>query len=492
MKIKSIIENNKFLLLLGLILLSLVMHFHAFKFDLSGIHAWRQTETQTTIQNFYEEDFNIFNPRINSRGAGTGIVRREFPVMQWLFAGAYKIFGDHIIISRILTFIIGILTVIGFYLIILRLTGDTFVSIAGAWAFNFSPSFFYYTVCPLPDNFALMNIVFSIYFFLKSMENYRLKYFTWSIVFLSLSALTKLPFILYFILPAWFLYRNGIKIKKIRGKSFNTAIIILLMGLLPVFLWYGLTIPQWGKQGIITGVFGNYKTDLPTLLDFFQHNLISTLPELLLNYGATPFFLVALFYVFRKKIVINKSYRGFLLLGILLILYFFFELNMIEKIHDYYLFPFLPLLFILVAYGIKLGFYNNKSFIRSFSFFLLLLIPFLAFIRIHGRWDINRLGLNPDLYNYKTELREIIPDNKLVIAGNDESSYIFFYYIHKKGWSFAHDDLNEKELKKMINEGAVYLYSSSRNVDENPKIKKYLNKKLGQYGSIKIFLLKNK
>ncbi len=492
MNIKNAIVNNKYFILLGVILLSLFMHFNAFKLDLSSIHAWRQTETQTVIRNFYEEDFNIFRPRIDSRGSGTGIMRREFPIMQWLFAGVYKIFGDHIIISRILTFIIGILTVIGFYLILLRLTKDTLVSMSGAWAFNFSPSFFYYTVCPLPDNFALMNVVFGLYFFLKYMENNRRKYFTWSIVFFSLSTLVKLPFILYFTLPAWLLFRDGIKSKRLQGKSLRTALIIMLTGLLPVILWYGITIPDWGKGGIITGVFNNYKTDLPTLLDFFQHNLISTLPELLLNYAATPFFLIALFYVFRKRIAFNRSYRGFLLLSILLILYFFFELNMIEKIHDYYLFPFLPLLFILVAYGIKMGVYSNKSFIRSFSFFLLLMIPFLAFIRIHGRWDKNRLGLNPDLYNYKTELREIVPDNKLVIAGNDESSYIFFYYIHKKGWSFAHDDLNEEELKKMIDEGAVYLYSSSRNVDENPEIEKYLNKQVGQYGSIKVFSLKNK
>ena len=51
-------------ILLTIALISLVMHYEHFEKDLISIHTWRQTQTQSTIVNFYEEDFNIFNPFI--------------------------------------------------------------------------------------------------------------------------------------------------------------------------------------------------------------------------------------------------------------------------------------------------------------------------------------------------------------------------------------------------------------------------------------------
>src|SRR5207253_4901995 len=96
-------------------MISLVMHFRVFQYDLIGYHVWRQTETQTVINNFSTEDFNILHPKINGDADTDRIRRMEFPIMQWLFAIFYKVFGNHIIISRILTFIIGLFSVFGIY-----------------------------------------------------------------------------------------------------------------------------------------------------------------------------------------------------------------------------------------------------------------------------------------------------------------------------------------------------------------------------------------
>ncbi len=63
-------------------LLSLAMHYRQFPKDLMSVHVWRQTQTQSTIINFYEENFNIFYPAKNDRGDGRGILRMEFPLMQ--------------------------------------------------------------------------------------------------------------------------------------------------------------------------------------------------------------------------------------------------------------------------------------------------------------------------------------------------------------------------------------------------------------------------
>jgi hypothetical protein len=49
-------------------------------------------------------------------------------------------------------------------------------------------------------------------------------------------------------------------------------------------------------------------------------------------------------------------------------------------------------------------------------------------------WDKDSPGFNKDLLTYWDELREAVPKNTLCVAGNDISSFIFFYYIDKKGW----------------------------------------------------------
>jgi hypothetical protein len=123
-------------------------------------------------------------------------------------------------------------------------------------------------------------------------------------------------------------------------------------------------------------------------------------------------------------------------------------------------------------------------------FLLLLLLPITCYLRMHGRWNPDSPGFNKDLLIYKTELREAVPKNALVIAGNDDSHSIFFYDIDKKGWGFHNDNLTPIKLKDMIEKGAEYLYADSRNIDSNSEITVYLDKLILEKGTIKVFSLK--
>jgi 4-amino-4-deoxy-L-arabinose transferase-like glycosyltransferase len=87
--------------------------------------------------------------------------------MQWLFAACYKVFDNHLIITRILSFVVGIFSVWGMYFLLNALFKNRLAAIAGAWALNFSPAFFYHTLNPLPDNFALCCGIWGLAFFFK-------------------------------------------------------------------------------------------------------------------------------------------------------------------------------------------------------------------------------------------------------------------------------------------------------------------------------------
>lgn len=76
-----------------LFLTTFLLHFKIFTLDIIGYHVWRQTQTQTITDNFYEENMNILDPRINCREDGAGIYRTDFPLLQWCIAATYFVFG---------------------------------------------------------------------------------------------------------------------------------------------------------------------------------------------------------------------------------------------------------------------------------------------------------------------------------------------------------------------------------------------------------------
>lgn len=486
---KLIAGRRKIILFFFIPIVSLLMHLHIFKLDLIGFHVWRQTQTQSTIQNFYKEDFNILNPRINNRGKGNGIYRMEFPIMQWIFACFYKVFGDHVIISRILTFIIGLLSVWGIYFLLYNIFKRHTIGLIGAWCFNFSPVFYYYTLNPLPDNFALCASIYGMGFFFKWIDNRKYSSIFWSAFFISIASLAKLPFIVFMGGIGMYLILNFRKSGK--NNLIKVGSVFLCFLLAPI-IWYAKVVGTWQGNGIVKGILLVNKSNISNLIDILQGNLISTLPELLINYGSLLFFFVGLgILIFRKKYR-NSLFSILLFWGLSVIVYFLFEMNMIGTVHDYYMFPFLPLLFIIVAYGAdNLIVHSRKKAFKIIGLIALFVLPFTAYLRADHRWNIIDPGFNKNLMVYKDDLRKAVPDDKLCVVGNDESSYIFFYYINKKGWSFDIDTLSGAGLKMMITEGARYLYTDSKKVERDTGITNCINKLILQKGDINVYELKS-
>ena len=474
-------------ILLSIVVISFLMHFKHFTKDLMSVHVWRQTETQSTINNFYEEDMNILNPRRNARGDTEGIFRMEFPLMQWLVACLYKIFGNHIVITRIFMFFVGILSILGIYKMLLTLFQNETIAVIGAWTFNFSPCFYYYTINPLPDNFALSCSIWGLALFFIWYKNQKLLTLLSSSLLLSIGALCKLPFIIYFIVPSVYFFRviikNGISLKIFIRVSAAFCFIVF-----PV-AWYVTVIPNWYGNVVLKGMADN-NDSFKILLSYYFHTLTTSLPELLLNYGSLLFFLFGFYFLFKRKSYKNPTFIVLLSLGLAVLAYYFFEANAIAKVHDYYLFPFYPILFIIVAYGAYYLLISKIKFIRVLTIFLLLILPFTCYLRMRVRWNPDSPGFNKDLLTFKLELRNVVPNDSLVIAGNDESNFIFLYYIDKKGWGFKKNNLTAEKLLSMISKGARYLYSDSRTIESDPNLTSYFDKLILEKGSVKVYRLK--
>lgn len=469
-----------------LFVLSAAMHFTYFSRELTGFHVWRQTQTQSTILNFYEEDMQILNPRKNDRGSGDGIFRMEFPLMQWLVAALYKVFGNHLIITRICMFVISLFSAAGMYRLVMLLFNNRQSASIAAWALTFSPCFFYYAVNPLPDNLALCFAIWGLVYTFLWMQHQQ----QWFLLFvsglwLSLGTLCKLPFVLYYATPAVYiltlLFQKHITLKQ----STKLWLILFSFILLPL-LWYVWVIPHWHHTEIDGGIMNNTESWL-TILDYLQGNLISVLPELLLNYGALPLFIAGFYFLYRNQSFRHPYFLALFALSCSVLLYFLFEINLIGVMHDYYLFPFLPLLFIIVGYGSLQLLKKRNPNVNRIVYGLCMILPITCFLRVSSRWSEKSVGFNKDLLTYKTELRSIVPKDALCITGNDESHFIHFYFIDKKGWAIHKGQLNTETITQYRREGALYLYYDGTNLDA---VSDQLDSLILERGSIKVYKLK--
>jgi 4-amino-4-deoxy-L-arabinose transferase-like glycosyltransferase len=472
-------------LLPAMLLLSLVLHARMLNRDLVGVHVWRQAQTQTVVNNFVTESMNILEPRINNHAHTDRIYRMEFPIMQWVFALFYKVLGQHIMISRILTLLIGFVTIWGIYRLCFIIFNHKAAGVIAAWALSFSPVFYYYTINPLPDNFALCCGVWALVFFFRYVQTQQSGHILLSGVFLCLATLAKLPFVVYGSVAAayWLMYRIERK-----GNRW-TPLIVYFLVLLPAMAWYIAVIPGWTGNGVVAGVLNTSTYTVAGVLHILTGTLVSMLPEMLLNYAATPLFIAGLYYFTKGKLWRHRYFKPLRLLLIAVSAYYFFEINMIALVHDYYLFPFLPLLFIAVAYGAFRLLATDKKWQRVAVSILLVAMPLLAMARIDGRWSTDNPGFNKVYYHQKKELRKLVPVGEYCVVGNDESGFIVLYYLDRKGWTYKSDMLNEHDLRYFITCGAGYLFVDGA-ADENPGIMQLTDGIIYQKEGLKVYKLK--
>lgn len=484
-KLQQIINNKwfPFVFVFIAIGISVFQHFRIFNLDFIGVHTWRQTQTQTVILNFANEDFNILNPRLNDLTYNNGLYRMEFPIMQWLIAGLYKIFGNHIIITRLFVFCVTIFSVYGIYKIATIITSNKLFGYILAWLFLFSPIIYYYSVNPIPDNMALCFSIWCIYFWVKHLKSETKISFILSCVFLAFSIALKLPFIIF----------GGMYLSKFlsnkRDFIFNLKYVFIpFLICLPSIIWYVLVISSWNGNGVVTGVFDN-KINLFEFWDIFQFNLFSTVPELLVNYATLPFFIIGFMILLKIINFKNQIHTSFLLVSFFASFYFFYEINMITKVHDYYLLPFLPLIFSIVLVGIIYAVRSENVLIKYLLLLTIIICPITAYLRCNTRWNIYDPGTTKEYVIYKKKLQSVLPKNAKVIVDNDESNCINLYYLNRKGWGIQKNTLTEDILIERIKIGATHICSDN-DISKLPLVKKYLDSLILEIPPLKIYKLK--
>jgi hypothetical protein len=470
-KILRFLTTGNYFLILGLVL-NIIVHIPFLNSPPGSQHVWRQSNTLAVARNFYEEEMNIFHTRVDNRKNTDGITGSHFASYEYLLAGLYKIFGEQFWVHRILSMVLFFWGAFGFYRLFQQLTNNNFIARIGFWASLFSPELFYYQINALPDILALSASVWGFYFFIRWFDgryksgpdpkNNLLHWFL-SLLLLTLAGLTKIQYLAVGFPIAVYVLLN---LKK--NIVLQTVFLLLTLGLaatiIPV-LWYVRAVELIKTSGLADfGLEIRSELNLNKALSILKSNILSDLPEIILNYASFILLLTGAFYFIRDRRFGSKWFYPYLVYTLALLAYHLLELKQME-VHGYYMMPYYPVLLLMVGYGA----YQLLIRKRLVILFLLVFIqPVLASIRIvPARWLKVDKQVPQELYQETSRERLIhaVPENAITVVGPDVSNCIYFYFLHKKGYCFPTPETlfmkaenGKTNLENYITGGAEYLY----------------------------------
>jgi hypothetical protein len=123
---------------------------------------WRQGDLYAIARAFQRETINPLDPKVAWRGATSGTAEGEFPVVSWLTGMAWRIFGEHGWMLKVVPFLAGLLALVLFVLLARKRLSPT----AGAWAtalFALSPLAVFSTGAAQSDSLMLLGILVAVW-----------------------------------------------------------------------------------------------------------------------------------------------------------------------------------------------------------------------------------------------------------------------------------------------------------------------------------------
>ncbi|HSZ72993.1 MAG TPA: hypothetical protein VK750_09980 [Cytophagaceae bacterium] len=446
-----------------------------------GNHLWRQCNTSAVARNFVEEDMNIFHPRVDRRGDTNGITGMQFPSFEYTIALIAKVIGYYDGLNRLVAFLFFAMGIAYFHRLLAFIYHDYTIAFCGTWAFTFSPILYYHSVTALPDVLALSASIASLYYFFRWDENKKSLLLFFSLCFAILAGLTKIQYLAIgfpMVVIVFFRWRQ---------KKYSSWDIFLLISFAFFTLCFSMAWYIYAYKLIKSSGLHDFGIELRPAKSFLKglkilgENIYSHFPEQLLSFpNLIPLFVVIIWFWKTKNVLVERMWWiGAWVLGLLA--YHLIELRQME-VHLYYMFPYLPLVFLLLAKGYGILLEKNK---RLLVLLILISLPIIAFAGTFHHFLNEQKNIPRDFYNPKQRaaIDACIPDNALTIVGPDPSGCIYHYFTHTKGWSFTKPHkISYERISECIEKGATYLIWPSDLEIPSP-VSRHILKKVNYQGT---------
>ena len=251
----AINPRHHLLILISIALVARVAVFHMGEV----IFSWRSTDMASIALNYYRNGFHFFMPQVNWGGNGPGFVEMEFPVIPFLLAVFFKIFG----VTEWPALIIPVLSGLGLVAVVYLFCRDLFDPATGFMAGLFtavSPPMTAMSIALWPDPPMIFCGALGLYALTRWVMKGGRGTFLLGALATSLSILLKITG-LYLGLPILYLcyVRYGSGFWK-KGVVWLLAAFILMAPLLWYIYAHTLFLEYHNTFGIITGGFLKFAT----------------------------------------------------------------------------------------------------------------------------------------------------------------------------------------------------------------------------------------
>lgn len=470
-----------------------------------SIHSWAQAQRASVALNYYKTDMNFFKPRIHKYDKGEGITGLEFPLVNYIPAVLYKMFGFNEKYYRgfvLFTLFIGLFF---FNLLIFSFVKNYFLSIALLASAYASPVLMYYSTNFMPDVTSLGFVLAAWYFFFQFAEKSKTKYYYICLVLLTLAALVKVVSLIPLVVILCLFFLDHFKFFKKENKLRlfeNKGKLIFFAGIsfLVVVAWYMYA--RWLTNHYKAGAFALDLVPMATG-DTYTSILLHIKSLWLYDYFAYESYV--LFGVVIIVLVLSLKLANRLLatitiltfLGSVCFVVFFFNQF---KDHDYYIIPILPFMFLFL---LSFGDLVNKLSVKYFRPIKLILIIVLVFNLKECfkrckyvymlRYDSSITYFTGNYYAYEDlepKLRKLgIKRTDKTLSGFDFSFCTSLYLMDQQGYTFS-ANVDKGELNYHFSTGKYkYLILSDSAGFNKLYPNDFANKVIGSHRGLIIYKL---
>lgn len=462
-------------LLVIVLILGFVVRLKDIKAPLADWHSFRQADTASVAREYVKHGINLLEPKyqdLSNIQSGQenpkGYRMVEFPLISGFVASLYRVVPQlqlyelHVV-YRLITILFSLLSAFLLYQIVKKLESP-FTGLLTAAVFLFLPYSIFYSRAILPETPMITFSLLAIFFGLRFIDKQQLGD---GILLCASSAIALLlkPVAVFLIFPLipYALSRRGFK------ALINPAhLIIALLAVIPLF-WWRRWITNY-PAGIPDAEWLLNSNDIRFKGAFFYWIFADRIGRLILGYWGTA--LVALGLLVKKK----SNLIIFLTLSTLVYLVIFATGNVQ---HDYYQIPIIPIIAILIAYGIQ-WLLTNQVFSKLSSWIclvtcLLFLVSF-SWYHVRAYYGIN----NSAIVSAGKAVDTLTPPDALIIAPYMGDT-AFLYQTNRRGWPIGFN------IEDRIKAGATYYVSVNNDDETRELIQKYtLVKQTPEYSLIQL------
>ena len=319
-----------------------------------SVHSWAQCMRASIAKNYAEESMNFFLPRLHNYLDGEGITGLEFPLVNYIVAILYKLFGFNEAYYRGFMCFTMFLGLFYFFKLHNNLLNNVFLSLLSVSLAFFSPVLVYYTTNFMPDVTSLALVLIGWYLFFDYLKTTRVQKLYWLVLVLTIASLIKVTSFIAFGVLFCVLILDHFKFyhKTTNGefliKHKKQFIIASVLGTMIIFGWYYYA--QWLSEKYHSNAFTLGSVYPKTEEEFWS--VVEAIKNNWYTEYYRPEFYNILFYMLIAVVVLFK-YTSRLLFSILFFttlgsLAFTFLMFIQFKNHDYYIIPLLPSVFLLL------------------------------------------------------------------------------------------------------------------------------------------------